>query len=85
MSLDHRLRQLEKKMRARLRHQAEIEKIWQWRYQSWRERGWSRLPPPDPALTLDEFKEVWRQAHDPNNRPSRRPRRPPKSADAIDS
>jgi len=72
-------------MRARLRRLAEVERIWQWRYQSWRTEGWPRLPPPDPTLTLNEFKEVWRQAHDPNNRPSRRPRRPPKSGEPAPS
>ena len=85
MDLNHRLLKLEKKMRARLRRHAEAERTWQWRYQSWRKEGWPRMPPPNPTLTLDEFKEVWRQVHDPNNRPSRRSRRPPKSGDTVAS
>jgi hypothetical protein len=85
VDLNHRLLELEKKMRARLRRQAEAERTWQWRYQSWRKEGWPRMPPPNPTLTLDEFKEVWRQVHDPNNRPSRRPRRPSKSGDTVAS
>jgi len=85
VDLNHRLLELEKKMRARLRRHAEAERTWQWRYQSWRKEGWPRMPPPNPTLTLDEFKEVWRQVHDPNNRPSRRSRRPPKSGDTVAS
>ena len=85
MSLNRRLCRLEKEVRARLRHQAEVERLWQWRYQSWREEGWPRMPPPNLTLTLDEFKEIWHQAHDPNNRPSRRPRRPPKSGNTAAS
>jgi len=83
MSLNRRLALLERKRKIRLRRQAEIERIWQWRYQQWREAGWHHLPPPNPAVTLDEFKEIWRQAHAPKDRPSRRSRRSPKSGDPV--
>ena len=86
MSLDHRLRELEKKMQVRLRRKAEVDRTWQWRYRCWYEKeGWSFLPPADPAVTLDQFKQIWRQADDPHNRPSRRSRRPPKSGDPAAS
>jgi len=81
MSLNRRLALLERKRKIRLRRQAEIERIWQWRYQQWREAGWHHLPPPSPAVTLDEFKEIWRQAHAPKDRTSRHSRRSPKSGD----
>jgi len=85
MSLDHRLLELEKKLQVRLRRKAEVDRTWQWRYRLWREKGWSFLPPADPAVTLDRFKEIWRQAFAPHDRPSRRPRRPPKSGDPAAS
>ena len=82
MSLTHRLCRLEKKVRARLRHQAEVERLWQWRYQSWREEGWPRMPPRTEPLTLDQFKAAFRQAYLPRSRPPRRPRRSPNPDDA---
>jgi hypothetical protein len=85
MDLNHRLLELEKKMQDRLRRKAKADETWQWRYQSWREEGWPYMPPPDPNLTLDEFIEIWRQVHGPNNLPSRRSRRSPKSGDVVTS
>jgi hypothetical protein len=75
MNLNHRLSLLEKKMQLRLRHQAEIEKIWEFRYRLWREQGFPRMPPRTEPLTLDQFKAVFRQAYLPGSRPPRRPRK----------
>jgi hypothetical protein len=81
MSLNRRLALLERKMDIRRRRQVEIEQIWQWRYEHWRASGWHNLPRPNPAVTLDEFRKIWRRAHAPKDRPSRHSRRSSKSDD----